>query len=160
MMVLPLRAGCLAFVILLGCSDPPTGASIVRLRYPEVVGAPTLHELRVLWGVDKWGFVTVEPGDDIAGWMVPNGGGGGMTLLFDIDGKQHTWNGRVGSDDDGKVYGVEIEIDPLGSVAEKHCARPCDAAIMTSGERWRRRVKTIWRHVAGIASLRAVKSAD
>jgi hypothetical protein len=101
----------------------------------------------VLWGVDKWGFVTVEPGDDIAGWMVPNGGGGRMTVLFDIDGKQHSWNGMVGSDDDGKVYGVRLEIDPLGSVYENHCEHPCDTAILTSKERWRRRAKTIWRHI-------------
>jgi hypothetical protein len=146
-----MRAGPLALLLAVGCSTPPLqpGQSVVRLRYPRVEGASTLQELRVQWGVDKWALVTVEPGDDMAAVMNPHGGGGPMFVRFIIDGRHAVWNGSVGTDGDGKSYGVEIDVDPMGAINVKHCEHPCGASVPSWRQPWKNRAQG-FRHALGI----------
>jgi hypothetical protein len=133
--------GCLLFVIVVGaglvwCSRPRPGGSLVRLNYPAVKGAPILSGVRVLWGVDKWAFETMKPGDRVVAYMYPLGGGGDMTVLLDIDGHKQAWNRHVGENEDGKQYGVQITIGPLGNVEESHCEHPCALSVQPWWEPW------------------------
>lgn len=91
---------------------PPAGGSLVRVNYPAVHAAPTLTNVRVLWGGDKWAFETMAPGDHFAGPMYPIDGGGDMTLLFSIEGQKQAWSRKIGN-----VVTERIERDENGLAA-------------------------------------------
>lgn len=155
-------AGCLVLLVLMGaallwCARPRPEDSLVRLDYPEEPSAPSLSEVRVIWGSDKWAIESMEPGERFVGSMSPGDGGGELTVLFRIEGKQHTWDGRVGEfrDGDKTRYGVRITINPLGVVRESHCMHPCEASLLPWWEPWYEQVRCLWRsstHVPNSAS--------
>lgn len=72
------------------------------------------------------------------GSMSPGDGGGEITVLFNVDGKQHTWDGQIGEfrEGDETRYGVRITISPLGTVHETHCKHPCEASNLPWWEPW------------------------
>jgi hypothetical protein len=117
------------------CRGSETG-SYVRVSYPCVPGAPPIDSLRVTWGVDKIGREKMEPGDEIAGFMEPGGGGGRVTVLLWIQGKQHVSERDVGERDDRERYGVNVALDPLGTAKIAYCRHPCSGSVQPWGEPW------------------------
>ena len=118
------------------CKGTETG-SYVQVNYPCVPGAPSIESLRVTWGVDKIGRERMEPGEEIAGFMEPGGGGGKITALLWIEGKQYVSEQDVGAYDDGERYGVRVELDPLGSAKIVYCRHPCTGSVRPWGEPWK-----------------------
>jgi hypothetical protein len=136
--------GCGGLLLLCGAlivraCQPGPGASYVQLDYPELPGAPALTTVRVLWSADKVGEEELPPGQPFASLMYPLGGGGEMTVLCTIDGKQHVWQGYVGRAGDNARWGVQIAIDPLGTILVKHCKHPCAGSERPWYEPWRTR---------------------
>jgi hypothetical protein len=131
--------------VLSGCSQK--SGSVVRVVYPEVVGAPVIRTLRVKWGLDDLAREVLMPGEEITGVLDPKGGGGPMTVVLTIDGYQHSWRGRIGDYDDGQRYGVELRVDPLGGITEKHCRHPCPGSTPAAGEPWRTRLLSLTRAI-------------
>jgi hypothetical protein len=113
-----------ALLIVHSC-QPGDGASYVQLSYPAQPGAPTLTTVRVTWSARKSGVEELKPGESFDSLMYPLGGGGEMSVLCTIDGKVHAWNGHVGQSGDNARYGVQIEIEPLGTIRVNHCKHPC-----------------------------------
>lgn len=127
--------------------------SLVHVVYSDLVGAPVLNRLRVLWGMDDLAREVMTPGEEITGVLDPKGGGGPMTVLWTIDGEQYSWTGDVGAYDDGQRYGVEIRIDPIGTVTRFLQKRAPVRSALQCGELLRvgrRRVHRRFHHARSV----------
>lgn len=77
--------------------------------------------------------------------MYPYGGAGELTVLFTVDGEPHQYTRMIGTRNEGARWGVEIRIDPLGTVKTRVCRHPCPGSEKPWYEPYRTRfLQLLW----------------
>jgi hypothetical protein len=108
-------------VLLSSCSKPD--AIHFRVTNAGTAEADRILELRVYAGADKSSWPYIEPRETVSVILDRGGDPSAMTLSFKVHGEERHW--RAPELEPAIGYAVAVEIRPDGSVAERHCRRPC-----------------------------------
>jgi hypothetical protein len=104
----------------LACSKPDDVRTSIHYDAPS--GAPALGVVSVVVGGDKTQWPDLSPGESVSVVLNPQGLPAELTLLFELEGRQHTWEGPRPT---LAGHAIAVTIRPDASVSERHCKLPC-----------------------------------
>jgi hypothetical protein len=104
----------------LACSKPDDVR--VSIHYDAPAGAPALGVVGAFVGGEKTQWPDLSPGESVSVVLNPLGEPAELTLLFELEGHQHTWEGPRPT---LAGHSIAVTIHPDASVSERHCKLPC-----------------------------------
>jgi hypothetical protein len=94
----------------------------VSIHYDAPAGAPPLGVVGAFVGGEKTQWPDLNPGESVSVVLNPLGEPAELTLLFELEGQQHTWEGPRPT---LAGHSIAVTIHPDASVSERHCKLPC-----------------------------------
>jgi hypothetical protein len=110
----------LLLLALAACSKPDDVR--IAIRYEAPSGAPALGVVEAIVGATKSSWPDPSPGESVSVVLNPDGEPAELTLLFELDGQRHSWEGPRPT---LAGHAIAVTIRPDASVSERHCKLPC-----------------------------------
>lgn len=107
-----------------GCNVENNKTVNIKIAFNDQHHAHQLTNISVIAGSDKFFFHSIAAGTAETVTLSPGAQDDKqVSLLFSLDGQQKSWDGPKFDIDKG--YRIEINIDALGVIQDRHCILPC-----------------------------------